>query len=432
MAVKQTSTVTRLTKTIQDRQLDNVVRDISDLVVAVNEGGGSESGVWGISDATGAYTYYTTIALANAAASLGDTIELFADVEETGGVEWILKDGVNYNLNGHTYTLNVATTEDAITDNGVAVTCNILNGQIRRIGGTYNVSNSGNLRIDNGSSQIRTDVTYYSDFGMTVRMIGEVIGGRYISEGGTFGGYIINPNGKISDANFDFTGTLRADGELNNSTVYSSGATAIEGLSASTNVNNCTAHSDGLYGGTIQSGTVSNSTFSSSSSFGIWVNTNANVYNCHASSSASAGIYAFSNTPTGILVENCSGFSTAGIGVLSRTGRILNTSGYSSAAPAFGYGAETIQNCSAVCEWNNVGGHAFATTQVGDKPNLMNCVGSVVNVSANGVNCPAVSNNGYFMNCSFEGCTDILNTSPVGVTNLQANIHDTFGNILLG
>ncbi|MHA1905497.1 MAG: hypothetical protein ACW977_16220, partial [Candidatus Thorarchaeota archaeon] len=79
-------------------------------------GGGGASGIWGISDATGTYTYYADIASANAAASSGQTIELFANVRETNAVEWSLKAGVRYQLNGYTYTLDVATTESAVID----------------------------------------------------------------------------------------------------------------------------------------------------------------------------------------------------------------------------------------------------------------------------------------------------------------------------
>ena len=78
---------------------------------------GSEVGVFGISDSAGIYTYYTTLTLAMAAASSGDTIEMFADVEETGSVAITLKSGVKINGNGHTYTLSV-------NDNTHAIICN--------------------------------------------------------------------------------------------------------------------------------------------------------------------------------------------------------------------------------------------------------------------------------------------------------------------
>jgi hypothetical protein len=102
--------------------------------VTINAAGGSGgSGIWGIADSLGIYTFYSTIALANAAASAGDTIVLFTNVTETSAVTWNLVNGVNINLNGHTYTLDNAGAIAAITDNAVAVECKISNGIIQRL-----------------------------------------------------------------------------------------------------------------------------------------------------------------------------------------------------------------------------------------------------------------------------------------------------------
>lgn len=49
--IKQTSTVTRLTKTIQDRQLDNAIRDISEIIKNVGSGDGIYSGLAVFNDA---------------------------------------------------------------------------------------------------------------------------------------------------------------------------------------------------------------------------------------------------------------------------------------------------------------------------------------------------------------------------------------------
>ena len=57
-------------------------------------GGGGGSGVFGIADATGTYTYYSTLTTAMLAAVTGQTIEMFADVVETGAVTITLKEGV--------------------------------------------------------------------------------------------------------------------------------------------------------------------------------------------------------------------------------------------------------------------------------------------------------------------------------------------------
>ena len=75
----------------------------------------SASGVWGISNASGVYTYYATLTLAMAAATAGQTIEMFADVTETSPVTIAIGNGVTIQGNGHTYTLDVAGAVDAFT-----------------------------------------------------------------------------------------------------------------------------------------------------------------------------------------------------------------------------------------------------------------------------------------------------------------------------
>jgi hypothetical protein len=47
---------------------------------------GGSSGVFGISNSSGVYTYYATLTLAMAAAVSGNVIEMFADFVETGSV----------------------------------------------------------------------------------------------------------------------------------------------------------------------------------------------------------------------------------------------------------------------------------------------------------------------------------------------------------
>ena len=75
----------------------------------------SASGIFGISDSAGTYTYYATFTLAMAAATSGQTIEMFTSVVETGAVTITLKDGVTINGNGHTYTVSNA----GLTDVGL-------------------------------------------------------------------------------------------------------------------------------------------------------------------------------------------------------------------------------------------------------------------------------------------------------------------------
>ena len=73
----------------------------------------SASGVWGISNASGVYTYYATLTLAMAAATAGQTIEMFADVTATSVVT--IKPDIIIQGNGHTYTYSGNTGDVFVT-----------------------------------------------------------------------------------------------------------------------------------------------------------------------------------------------------------------------------------------------------------------------------------------------------------------------------
>jgi hypothetical protein len=63
----------------------------------------SSGGKFGITDANGAYTYYTTFQLALAAATSGDTIEQFADVSVSTSTSINLNKNITWNMNGYEY-----------------------------------------------------------------------------------------------------------------------------------------------------------------------------------------------------------------------------------------------------------------------------------------------------------------------------------------
>lgn len=401
---------------------------IEQIDLTASAGGGVDYGnPFGIADSNGSYTTYSSFQTAINAASSGETVEMFGDVTETSGVSITLKDGVDINLNGHTYTLNIATTENAITDNNVALSCSIFNGKIIRTGGTYSASNSLCLLVDNTSSVINLEgVELHSDFGCTARIEGEVTGGYYTNLASATIALYVTSLGKLSNAKAKLSGNCRVNGNLSKSYVYSSGNVAIAGTGCV--ISHCEAHSDSSEAITISSGVISNCSAYSTASYAIWVQSNGKALNCSGYSTASYGINVFA--PTAI-AENCSGYSTASYGFYARQGRVMACSGASSAAPAFR--ADCLcMNCSAYCSWNDVGGHAYYFTGTLGTSQLLNCSGEVTNAGANGVNCPASVYNGYFINCSFKGCTNILNTGTSGVVNLQTNTSDTYNNILQG
>lgn len=98
----------------------------SNSMIPGSTGGGGGNGPFALFDSAGVPTYYTTLALVIAAASSGDVIQQFADVTETVSSN-TLPNGVNWNLNGHTYEKTAGSSAIAIP---VSSTNRITNGII--------------------------------------------------------------------------------------------------------------------------------------------------------------------------------------------------------------------------------------------------------------------------------------------------------------
>jgi len=115
------------------------------------------NGSFGISDINGKYTYYNTLVSALQAASSGEVVEVFSDFTETTDTA-VLKDGVNINMNGHTYTFDSASTLNAMTNNNVLLECSIFNGTIIRTGGSNNPYDSAVIETTASTNGITTNI----------------------------------------------------------------------------------------------------------------------------------------------------------------------------------------------------------------------------------------------------------------------------------
>jgi hypothetical protein len=112
------------------------------------------SGPFGISNTSGSYTYYTTFSASIAAATSGQTVEMFADITETGSVTVTLKNGVNINGNGHTYTLTNPTGPNAFSLPSNA-TCFLFDAVLRIL------NSSGSLIVLGTNSTLRGNAVLY-------------------------------------------------------------------------------------------------------------------------------------------------------------------------------------------------------------------------------------------------------------------------------
>jgi hypothetical protein len=398
--------------------------ELSDIFVLTSE----VSGVWGISDSNGAYTYYDTIALANAAASAGDTVEMFSNVNETGAVEWILKDGVNYNLNGHTYENSNSGTTNTVDDNNVSTSCIIMNGIIKRSGGaTTSLTSNVGLYIANSSSRIQLDgVTVYNTNGLSTRIStsARVTGGRHISDAY----YSVIVYGIAIDM-YAYTGSggndcfFNASGQMIRCTGVSDGADGIY-VSNTGKLIDCTGYSTASAGirHTGSRCVMQGCKGYSLAAEGI-ATANATMQNCAGYSTASYGLSIASG-----IHSNCVGHSTANVGIRHNSNSdIYHCTATSTAASAL-WTRGNVYNCSIKCEWDNTAGHGITSTSPQDYFNVWNCTIEVTNASASCMNAPTTQTT-YYGGNMFKGATTPVHSN---ITQGQTNTEDSYGNITHG
>ena len=407
------------------------------------------SGVWGIANTSGVYTYYTTLTLAMAAATAGQTIELFADVTETGNVSVNLKDGVNFNFNGHTYTLNNANTVNALQDNGVAVNCTIFNGSILRTGG------AGYALSVTGASLIRGDK--FNLLGATVT---------------TYNCLLIN-NANAAIYNMFCRNSAGFATFVGAGALYDSICIALNGVGIYTTglVNNCTAVGVGAaslqigaggkaikciaYNGTVaieNSGIAIDCSAYSTTGIAMTIQGGSTTLNCTAFSTASTGLLSNGNGT----MQNCRGFSTAGVGIVMVNGRIDGCIAYSATnnaivttnsggtisqivnshaiaiaaaaiSAANANAGSTIHKTMVECYWSNAGGHAVVASSAGANLEVVQCFLKTLNTSANAINSTVAKTVNYSQN-AYKGMTTPINANITqGITNTE----DNQGNILI-
>lgn len=372
---------------------------------------GSSGGVWGIANSSGVYTYYATWALAVAAATSGQVIELFADITENS-VGYTLKNGVNVNGNGHTI---IGTTTATFNDAGLTVVCDVSNLIISKSSGGALSMTSTSSNITGNCKIISTDISYDCCI-----VYGQLTGWSI--------------NGSVN-----YPIALYSTGILNYININTTGSTGIVSYSTTCKINNCVVKTagNGITSNASNGGIVNNCTVNTNGS-AISIVT-GEVNNCSATSNTSTAIGLGANSSA----NNCYGRSAAGVACV-------------------GVASSTFNNCEIVTDANVTGTST---------PNYYNCklwskADWVLNGGGGGkiVNCTIISNyNGpvireattgtYIVDCYFEvtntGATPIFSSgtptlyikgnSVKGTTNFksagivqgQTNTADAQGNIIL-
>ena len=332
---------------------------------------GSSSGKFGVPDANGAYTYYTTLALAIAAASAGDTIEMFTDVTDSTSTPVELKPNVNINGNGHTYNhtsnsgATFTITDTAGTKNG---DINLYNFNIKRT----TTASSGNP-IFTASSSYTYLYNTFNFYGCKVSYT-STSGATPCFDGGNLSSAIINGLDFTSNGSGNAISTAFLV-DVNNSIINCTGTSS--GINSTGTIKNCIINVTSGVG--INTSTPYECTVFASTS-GTCFRTPV-AYNCTAFSNTGYcfdGSYLGSNT-----VYNCIARTTSGVGYWSSgcisssafatTGKTIdlhysygadtykfyNNFFYASTAPAVDISSVLIMDSSIFCGWNSASGHGI-------------------------------------------------------------------------
>jgi collagen type VII alpha len=394
-------------------------------------------GAFGIASSTGVYTFYTTLTAAMTAAVAGQTIDFFANVTETGTTEITLKDGVNLNGNGRTYTKNNSgNTHAFVTTSSATTNCIISNLTIVRTGSTgdlfnnscvYLTSTTAGTIIFNGCKLINSGsgigLIVYA--GSTCDVIGAIAYSTNSAYGAIFSG---SANAKFKNckgyASNSGSGILLNNGGIaefclgvsDSGAGFNSGGTATNCIGISTsaegfynfgNSYNCIGRSTSGTGYKSAVGTTDyNSLGVSVSGYGIWFATTNDSVGCTAISSSNVGVRLSTSSP----VKNLTSTSTS-------SWSLWNTNNQT-----------YFYNCNFITNWNDPTAYSVVGNGSGNMVGgLINCTFLSANTSA-----PYLYNSGAAAAIDMRG-----NTYKGGATfnvNLTQGItatEDNQGNIYL-
>jgi hypothetical protein len=402
------------TKDITGTKLNTVLSNLNDSKLSRLD----DTGIFGISNSSGQYTYYATLTLAMASAVSGDTIEFFANYTETGNVSISLKDNVNINGNGYTYN---------ISNNS---------GSLYAFSNTLGSRTISNLTIN--ATGVDTSFIGFRTTTGTTTCNGFVIKTTSGFGAVTFGGGVID--GVICRVSGTSVGISLNGGYIQNSKSYSVSGRGIDCSAGSGRLYNCHGESTssvGIYGGFIHKcvgigstsgiqlqggGGATDCTGISSAGNGILITGSSGLHsNLVAVSTGSWALRVFASS---IVINGFSTYSTAGYAFVGLSDTIASN-GYAESTVGVPFTSDggTFTNVYSKCSWNNAGGHAFLTA--GTTAELINCTLQVANASANCIN-SATAKTVKYIRSTFKGATTPVNAN---ITQGQTNTEDNQGNI---
>ena len=420
------------------------------------------NGRFGIANLNGLYTYYTTLQSAISTAIAGQTVEVFADYTEFADLSVILKNGVNINGNGHTYTLSGNGTTSCLIDNGVTTNCKINDFNLVRTSTiTYSTSNRAALNLTGSSIIDCSGSTFTGSSAVSVIVNGPIKLSNIVVYGSISTQLVISSSSAIVSNVYahnttlngaSFTGCISNNGILQNATAYHTAGNPAIVNGTTGKALSCRGYATSSVGFENQ-GIAQDCHGFSASSAGLTCFTTSISENCTGTSSASAGISI--NGQNGARLFNCTGYSTAGQGITATNGFMMGCHGYSTANNGIGAsngnnGIGSAYNCTAISDTSS----AFAlSTQ--NAYTISNCtiiaraansaasgieigfytvpyliVGNTIQVTSNTANCIR-SNAAASIRYSQNRFTGALVSVGANITQAIINTEDAYGNITL-
>lgn len=398
-------------------------------------GGTLPTGIIGIPDGSGWYTFYASLNLALASAVSGDTIVFFDDfTESTTGSYFV--DGVDINLNGHSYILDTADAQNTFSNILGTYVTNVYNGKIIRRnavpndvtdGVVINTSSTSPCTLNLFNVEVIQEADSCIIYGIRKNIIN---GGTFIGGSTTFGfsGQVdlILDGGKY----FVTEKFLVANATISNSYFKTDGDIVSLVLFNGSKAQNVTIES--TFSGTPSVNAVMrvqpNSVALNCSVFSLSIPcievSSARLYDTSARSTIANGI----NVLSGSYISNCSGYSGTKYGLNIDRSEVHNSYAETiSGSYSIFIGQDcTLFNSSIIS--NNASGTAIFLNASSNK--ISKCTIGMANVTGNAID-GTLGVFAQIVNCVADNSLGAL-INTTNVTNLQTFTQDNFGNILIG
>lgn len=396
---------------------------------------GLDTDVVGIADGTGWYTFYPSVTDALNVAVAGDTITFFSDINETTSISLNLINGVDFDLNGFSYTLSVADGTNMFNTPAGNVKVRFFNGGLFRTNAIQTTSNDGLVFRFTQTTELIFDDNFIisNDTACVIRTgkLATIFGGIWQGGNATFL-YSIDSEGIWNNSIFYVEEAVLNNEQMNNCIIWNkSGISGSYACSGAGEYNNCFVR--GMNG--------------------INITSTGRANGCEVYAEEDTAI----NSNRGI-INNCSlrGGANTLIAISNSVGnytRVSNTSVYSNSYPAIFTRRAIISNCRAFTTTGSLAGNTcedegssiYSNNHVENDWNNALAIGIITDASvgistfsnntinvrnASGYCFAGNTNTAYLVANVGVGASLLIDT--LTLTNAMTNTTDLYGNILIG